>query len=62
MLTILTKDKCIEALKSETSVSARLTYTKKTEMVDKVISVIILCPRVKVTREVPRENIVSLMW
>lgn len=52
MLAILTRDKFIEALQSETSTDARLTQAKKIEMTDTVKSAIILCLGDKVLREV----------
>lgn len=38
----LIQDKCIDALKGEESMSARLSKVEKTEMVDKTNSIIIL--------------------
>lgn len=55
MQAILTQEKCIEAMKDETSIPGRLTQAKKIEMMDKVMSVIILVLVDKVLREVDRE-------
>lgn len=54
--------KCIEALKGETSMSAHLTKVEKKEMVDKARSIIILCLRNKIIREVVKEKISASMW
>lgn len=61
MQAILTQEKCIVALKSETSMSAQLTKVENTEMVDKARSVIILCLEDKNLREVVRYNTLTLM-
>lgn len=51
----LIQQRCVEALKGETFMPARLTQTEKTEMVDKAKIVIIL-------REVKREKTTTDMW
>ena len=58
----LIQDKCIDALKGEESMHARLSKEEKTEMVDKARSTIILCLMDKVLREVTWEKIVIVMW
>lgn len=62
MHTILTQKKFIEALKGETSMYVRLTEAKKTEMVDKTRSTIILCLKDKVLMKVAREKTKTSMW
>lgn len=62
MQEILTKQKCVEALKSIASMSACLTKPDKTEIVDKAINVIILYLGDIVLREVSREKIEASMW
>lgn len=61
MQVILTQEKCVEALNGETSIHACLTRAKKTEMMDKAKSEIIMCFRDKVLREVSRGEIVASM-
>lgn len=47
MKAVLTRDKCIKVLLSEALMYALLTQAEKTEMVDKVVGVIMLCIRKK---------------
>jgi len=55
MRAILIPYKGVEALKGEAFMSAHLTPTKKNEMNDKSINIIILCLKDKVLREVARD-------
>jgi hypothetical protein len=60
MQAILTQ-KCVEALKGEAAMSATLTQTEKREMIDKAKSVIVLCLKDKVLRDVVKEATATLM-
>lgn len=59
---ILIQEKCIVALKGEASMHVHLSKAKKIEMVDKDKSVIILCIRDKILKEVTRKKNVASMW
>ncbi|PNX76788.1 ubiquitin-protein ligase [Trifolium pratense] len=61
MRTILIQQMCVEALNGEAQMSVHMTPTEMTKMNDKTVSVIILCLRDKVLREVTRETIVVSM-
>jgi hypothetical protein len=56
MRAILIQQKCFEALKGETQMSATLTQTEKTKKNDKALSVIILCALGSVERGSKRNN------
>ncbi|WJX32957.1 hypothetical protein P8452_21220 [Trifolium repens] len=56
MRALLTHNKCVEALKGVTQISATLSNAEKTEMDEKALSSIILCLGDKVLREVARET------
>jgi cell division cycle protein 20 (cofactor of APC complex) len=58
MRAILTKQKCVEALKGATLMLTHLMQPHKSEMNDKAVSAIILCLGDNVLREVAREIIV----
>lgn len=62
MSEVLTKEECIEELKCETSMHARLIQAEKTEMTDRVRSAIILCLRNKVLKEVILEKTSNSIW
>ncbi|KAK2370053.1 hypothetical protein QL285_083139 [Trifolium repens] len=62
MRAILTHNKCVEALKGVTQMSATLSNAEKTEMDEKALSSIILCLGDKVLREVARETSAAAMW
>jgi len=62
MRAIIIEQKCVEALKEEAHMPAHLTLAEKTEMNDKVVSVIILCLGDNVLRAVARETIDVSMW
>ncbi|KAK2370052.1 hypothetical protein QL285_083138 [Trifolium repens] len=62
MRAILTHNKCVEALKGVTQMSATLSNAEKTEMDEKALSSIISCLGDKVLREVARETSAVAMW
>ncbi|KAK2458378.1 alpha carbonic anhydrase [Trifolium repens] len=62
MRALLTHNKCVEALKGVTQMSATLSDAEKTEMDEKALSSIILCLGDKVLREVARETSAAAMW
>lgn len=61
MQTILIQEKCIEILKDETLMHARSRQAEKIKVVDKSISVIIVCLMDKFLREVAKDNITASM-
>lgn len=54
MQVVLIQQRCIEVLKGDALMPETLTQAEKTRMVDKAKSVIILCLRDKLLREVAR--------
>ncbi|KAK2387677.1 alpha carbonic anhydrase [Trifolium repens] len=62
MRALLTHNKCVEALKGVTQMSATLSDAEKTEMDEKALSSIILCLGDKLLREVAREASAAAMW
>lgn len=62
MQAVLTQQKCLEALKGESMMSATLTLAEKRRMIDKAKSVIVLCLIDKVLRDVTRKATAALMW
>lgn len=59
---ILSKEKCIGAFNGGELMHARLTLLEKSEMLDKVKSVFILCLGNKFLREVAMEKTTTSMW
>jgi len=55
MQAVLIQQKCEKALKVEGALSVTMTQAEKTEMVDKARSVIVLCLRDKVLRDVAKD-------
>jgi len=62
MEAVLIQQKCEKALKGEGSLPVTMSRAEKTEMVDKARSVIVLCLRNKVLREVTKEPTAASMW
>ncbi|CAJ2638177.1 unnamed protein product [Trifolium pratense] len=60
--TILTQQKCVEALLGISNMPNTLSNAEKSEMNDKVLSVIILCLADNVLREVAKEKTAAAMW
>jgi len=62
MEAVLIQQKCEKALKGESSFHVTMSRAKKTEMVDKARSAIVLCLGDKVLREVAKETTATSMW
>lgn len=62
MQEMLTQKKCVQALKGETLMCARLARAEKTKMVDMTRSSIISCLRDRILKEVIGEKTTHLMW
>jgi len=62
MESVLIQQKCEKALKGEGSLPVTMSRAQKTEMVDKAMSVIVLCLGNKVSREVAKEPTAASMW
>jgi len=59
---MLIQQKCEKALKGEGVLPVTMSQAEKTEMVDKARSVIFLCLRDKVLREVAKGPTATSMW
>jgi len=62
MEVVLIQQKCEKAMKGEGAITVTMSRAKKTEMVDKARSAIVLCLRNKDLREVAKETIAASMW
>jgi len=62
MKDVLIQQKFSEALKDEVALPATMLQANKTEMVDRAMSVIVLCHKDKVFRDVVKETTTTLMW
>jgi len=62
MQAVLIQQNCEKALKGEGVLPVTMSQAEKTEMVDKAMSVIVLCLRDKVLRDVVKEPTVALTW
>jgi len=62
MQVILIQQKCVQALKEKAVFFVTMSQAKKTEIVDKVMSVIVLCLRDKGLRDVAKQATTTSMW
>jgi hypothetical protein len=62
MRAVLIQNKFVEALKGEAQMPTSLSAAEKTQMNDKALSVIILCLRDRVLREIATNTIDASFW
>jgi hypothetical protein len=62
MEAVLIQQKCEKALKGEGSLPVTMSRAKKTEIVDKARSAIVLCLGNKVSRDVSKDTTTTSMW
>jgi len=59
---VLIQQKCEKALKGEGVLPVTMSQAEKTEMMDKARSLIVLCLRDKVLRDVAKETTAASLW